>query len=239
MRKKIFSKIFLPYFFISVLDIAIRDMIKGEVSLQNLWVFHNWYVEFTIFVYVSFYFVWKYCKTTKHRIVGMAGASCLYVAFCLWSGLASTWYQGMWVLWFGMLIPLLDENLANNFIAKHRVLLLGMSILMMCLMNFLTFGVIHFPLSGTIGAEGVCLFTVTSMILIMPLFSGRGKIFRDFLEYLGENSYYCYLLHIPVCIILALWIENAWLQYLFTMVGTVGIIVCINRVKKLRVRRTK
>lgn len=238
LKKKVFVKIFLPYFVISSLFIVMKGIIKRGILATDFYVFHNWYVEFTLFVYISFYFIWKLCKTTLMRMVGVGGVSCLYVALCLQIGLTSTWYQGILVLWFGMLVPLFDGVKVEQFIQKNRAWLLSFSILLMGVMNFLTFSVIHFPLSGTIGAEGVCLFTVTSMILIMPLFSDRVKNIRFLLEWLGRNSYYCYLLHIPICRVLAMWIKNEWIQYIFTMLVTTGVIMSINKGKKLLAHHT-
>ena len=207
-------------------------MINGKWII-NRDLFVDWYVEFTLYVYICFYVIWKYFDKEIMRLICSSILSVGYVVICLLLGKSSTWYQGMLVLGYGGAVASLiksERQGIKTFIKKNETILLVFSILCMYIMDALTFKVIQFPFSGTIGAEGVCLFTAASMIIAIPKILDIPGI-TYFLKWLGKNSYFFYLLHMLIYEIVSIWIWPIWIRCILTICVTAIIVWIIERMK--------
>lgn len=215
VREKILKKILSPFILYGLIETITNNLISkdGTIFRPSIWM--NWYVLFTVYIYLVFWIIFTKIKKQAIQVVAAIVSVIIYTGGCLVLDLSSTWYQAVILLLVATLF--VHDNMLTRMINNHRGIAFIISFVFMHVFNLMTFDVIDFPLSGTIGAEFVCVFTAISMVTL-PFSVKSSNVISSYLRWVGVNSYRFYLIHPMLILICRHFLVPAYICYVGSIV---------------------
>lgn len=91
----------------SLWTLLLEKSISPQQVVQSLFfgstvVTNGWYMQATFVMYLLFWLIFNFFKSTNTRIILLSIASLAYFALCFFSGLGAWWYQSIFCFVFGM-----------------------------------------------------------------------------------------------------------------------------------------
>lgn len=228
VKNKIIKKLMIPYISSLIVYSVINHLTNIHVDYPSYagstYMPNAWYMDFIIGAYFVMFLIYKFIGEygIHFRIALTVFASFAYCAVCVVIGLPSTWYVNIFSLILGQIACGVDLALSR----KKMILL---TVLFLELFNALTFGLIDFPLSGTIGAIGSSIFT--SLFLVFLTANNRVK--SKVLVWFGKNSLYLYLIHSAIILPLNLFVKSTAVELILIFSISIGVTQLIGTSKTL------
>lgn len=226
IMNKMVKKLIVPYLIVGILATIITNILDENRWEWRASIWINWYVIFSLVIYICYYIIFKYVRSKRKRIFAAVSSVLGYTAFCLLIGLSSTWYQAVTLVLVSLLF--IKKSWVTEFIENHRITTLVVSFVLLHIANLMTMDIINFPLAGILGAEMVCVFTVVVMIIAIPMLN-EVKYVSSYLKWIGRNSYLFYLLH-TMLITICNKLELSKIISYFAIIISISLIICIKQV---------
>ncbi len=187
-------KVLIPFITANIVFILMHIINKEFFSTREIFFYvfgirlidsFKWYVINIIFLYICFYFSFKYIKSKTLAIIALGTLIMIYNVVCRMENKGIWWYDANHCFFIGILVGQ-NVNSIYNFIKKNYKIALTTMILI-----FLIFFIIEIKTEGIL-LEIVALGTF-NLILLMLLM--KISIENRLLFFLGRISYEIYLIH--------------------------------------------
>lgn len=202
------GKVWFPYLFMKfVIEIInysvigwdqffIGDFLKEITGID----FSDWFIWVIILQYVIFWIGGKI--SLNIRLTGIFFQSLILMAAFIYLKLATRWYNGLLLFWFGCFVAKYQEKIIR-FLKENYNIKLGLF-----LIGFMGFSIIYTLLKGSVLTE--CLKIVSGMILGIILITIFRKLsFQSpILAWIGKRSLFIYIIHVNLWGIIYHEVEN-------------------------------
>lgn len=196
------SKRFLPLYVFYVVLIAlyalydklIGNSLTATTSLVKSLLFggtivpFGWYLQVTFLLYLLFYFIYKFIKSTKAQVFILTLCLVLYCVISHFCGLATTWYESVFCVVLGMIFSLEKEQIDAALNKKALLIMLSSVVLFsICFVGYRVF-----PL-GIIFKIASSLFFAIVTISLAFLLQNTSVVCNKFTTILGAFSLEIYV----------------------------------------------
>lgn len=185
--------VYLIYYVIEIIANHMHDFTTITIQYVLLWKFPqkiNWYVTELLFLYLVFYFFYKYLsKRVANVIVTLI---CLGTVVVMWYiGMGNPWYGSTLCFPLGIIYAQNEKKFYLK-LEKKYIVILGISIALICIGIFLFFALDESSLIANLVGRNIASvsFCVAIIVILMKV-----RIGNRITDYIGTISYELFLVH--------------------------------------------